>query len=295
MASAGRTFASAREVGLKEHGNGKGREREPAQAAPSGPHVILIPGTGGHGGIWRDTPAAFASRGFRVHTPDLRHHQLPLAAGAEKIATLSLLDYCADLTELARGLDSPPLLVGISLGGLLAQLVAARTEHLGVIAAAPAPAAGIFQAHPKTVRRFAGHFLQRSPWKKPLLPEWQSFRRYAAHTLPEDYARQLFTELVAESGRAYCEMAFPFLDRAHAARVDFAAVTGPVLVIGAEQDHVVPPRIARTTASRYANATYVELAGADHLLFYGQSLPKTMGHIDAWLAKHRLGVHTARD
>ena len=67
----------------------------------------------------------------------------------------------------------------------------------------------------------------------------------------EEAALELYADLVCDSGRVYCEMAFTWLDRAKAASVDFAAVTTPVLAIGAESDKTVDPRVPRTTATKY--------------------------------------------
>ena len=65
----------------------------------------------------------------------------------------------------------------------------------------------------------------------------------------------------------------PWLDRSRAARVDYDAIAGPVLVIGGGHDRIVPPRLAGRTAARYANASYVEIPGSDHTVFCGQALP----------------------
>lgn len=91
-----------------------------------------------------------------------------------------------------------------------------------------------------------------------------------AHVQTEEVAREVFAELVCESGRAlFLELAAPWLDRAKAARVDFAAVTAPVLVINGELDLIVPARLARRTASRYQRGSYVEIPDSDHLVFHG--------------------------
>ena len=81
-------------------------------------HVVLIDGTWCRGDSWGPTRAAFEERGYTVHTPTLRHHELPLREGAMKVAPLSMRDYTDDLVALVDSLDSPPLLVGLSLGGL---------------------------------------------------------------------------------------------------------------------------------------------------------------------------------
>ncbi|VBA61844.1 alpha/beta fold hydrolase [Mycobacterium attenuatum] len=256
-------------------------------------HVVLIHGTWGSGDSWGPARAAFEERGYTVHTPTLRYHELPLHDGAMKVGPVSIRDYADDLVELVDSLDSPPLLVGLSLGGLLAQLAAARTRHAGVVAACPSPAAGIFAPTPATMRVFGSvfgrHFLQLRPWAEPLYPTtWQRFRRWIANVQTEELARELFADLVCESGRAYCEMVFPFLDRRKATTVNFAAVTTPVLAIRGEFDLVVPPRIAPMTAARYQQGGFVEIPRSDHLVFFGDALTLTMGHIDDWIARNRL-------
>jgi pimeloyl-ACP methyl ester carboxylesterase len=255
-------------------------------------HVVLIHGTWARGDSWGPTRAAFEERGYTVHTPTLRHHELPLHEGAMKIAPLSMRDYTDDLAALVDSLDSPPLIVGLSLGGLLAQLVAARTRHAGLVAACPAPAAG-FIPNATGLRNFARlvgrHFLQPRPWAKPLYPPtWERFRRLIANAQTEETAREFFADLVCESGRAYCEIALPYLDRGKATTVNFAAVTTPVLAIRGECDRVIPPQVAPWTAARYQRGTYVEIPRADHAVFFGEALPVTIGHIDDWIARNRL-------
>ncbi len=236
-----------------------------------------------------DSRREFEARGFTVHTPTLRYHDLPSAEGAEKVGPVSVRDYADDIVPLVESLDSPPLVVGHSLGGLVAQLVAARTRHVGLVAATPAPAAGIFALYPGTLRVFSHHFLQSRPWAKPLYPtSWKLYRRYVTNTTDEKLARELYSELVPDSGRVYCEMPLWFLDRAKATRIDFAAVKSPVLAIGGERDRTVNPRVARTTAARYSNGTYVEIPGSDHLVFFGKALPVTMARIDEWMTRNRI-------
>jgi pimeloyl-ACP methyl ester carboxylesterase len=94
---------------------------------------------------------------------------------------------------------------------------------------------------------------------------------------------------VTPNGRVlFFELAVPWLDRAKAARVDFAAVTGPVLVINGELDRIVPARLARRTAARYLEGSYVEIPDSDHLVFHGDALSVTMGHIDDWIASYHV-------
>ncbi|MFZ0833119.1 MAG: alpha/beta fold hydrolase, partial [Mycobacterium sp.] len=233
--------------------------------------------------------AAFEERGFTAHTPTLRHHELPMHDGATKIASLSLRDYTDDLVDLVNSLNAPPLLVGHSMGGLLAQLVAARTRHIGLVAACPAPAAGINASTPANRRMARPCFLRLRPWAKPVRPpEFERFQQWIANSQTEDTAREIHDGLVCESGRAQCEMLLAALNLSKATVVDYSAVTTPVLAIGGECDRIVPAGAVRQTASRYHHGTSVEIAQSDHMVFSGGALPVAMGHIDDWIAKNRV-------
>jgi len=252
-------------------------------------NVLFIHGTWENGTkAWEEMAPEMEKRGFCVHTPTLRHHELPFLEGALKIANLSLLDYVEDLSRHLQELESPPLLVGCSMGGLLAQLVAARNPHVGVILLAPAPAYGMFPFYPSMMRIFFNHFVQGGFWHKALFPEWETFRWGVVNEQSEDYALEFYKTLCTESGRAYAEMALWFFDAKRASHVDVNAINTPVLVFGGGKDRVVHPRIARLTAKRYNNGSYIHLPKSDHMMMVGAELKNTMQHIEQWLAVNNL-------
>ncbi|WP_208978456.1 alpha/beta fold hydrolase [Pseudovibrio denitrificans] len=122
--------------------------------------------------------------------------------GALKLGTVRLLDYVNDLVDFVKTLDEPPIIGGVSMGGLLAQLVAARIENKGVLLLSPAPAWGMFPFYPSMLRTFYKHFLQWGFWRKPLYPHWEEFRWSVVNEQTEEKAKEFFYSLKLESGRA---------------------------------------------------------------------------------------------
>lgn len=246
-------------------------------------HVVLVPGAWSRGTELCSARAAFEVRGYTVHSPTLRHHDLAIADGADKIATLSVRDYLDDLVPLVNSLDAPPLLVGHSLGGLLVQLLAPRCPNVGVVAACPSPVGPVgLNAAAVRLSRNRARF---RPWAKPVHPpDWEAFRDLVCGAQSEDVARAVYDDLVCESGRVmFFELAAPWLDRANAAVTDVAAVTGPVLAIAGERDRVVRSSTVRHTVGRYAQGSFAEIGGSDHLVFSGRALAHTMEAIDKWV------------
>ncbi|PJE43122.1 MAG: alpha/beta hydrolase [Pseudomonas sp.] len=247
-------------------------------------HIVLIHGTWANDQIWRQMADEFRCRGFTVHTPVLRHHDLPLEEGALLIGNVGLQDYVDDLCTFVQSLDSVPIIVGHSLGGLLAQLVAARCRHKALVLLAPGPIPPIFGAYPWALRIFARYFLRWGFWRKPLFPpNWKTWEKGIANRQPLIIQREHFSQLCADSGRVYFQMVFWFLDRNHAARLDPKEICAPVLVLCGEDDRTVNPRIARQTAALYRNGRYVELPSCGHLLIVGRYVEAVMCHIDRWL------------
>lgn len=251
--------------------------------------VLLVHGTWGHGRGWDDFAAELTARGFRVHAPDLPAHghakEIDVWQTAEEVTRLGLTDYVDALARVAGTLETPPLIVGHSLGGLLAQLLAARVPHRGVVLLAPAPAAGVFAFYPSMLRLWI-RYLPRWVQGRPMFPVGKrTWDRYVCNTTDARTSEEHYADLCAESGRVYREMVLWPLDPKRSSRVDFDKVTGDVLVLAGSADRCCVPAMCRATAARYrGRAEYVELDGVDHMMIAGPHLPATLAAFDAWTA-----------
>ncbi|ADM09459.1 arylesterase-related protein [Parvularcula bermudensis HTCC2503] len=252
--------------------------------------IVLIHGTWATGNLWREVPETLEALGFEVHTPTLRHHDHDFDTVRRTVSTASLTDYVDDLVAYCRTLPVPPLLLGHSLGGLLAQLVASRpeTEIAGLILASPAPSAGMFNMYPSMTRMFFVHHLHPLFWRRPVMPDRKMFGWGVMNEQDPGVRDEIFEQLVPESGRAYFQLVFWYLDPSQAARVDDRQITMPTLVINGTKDRIVVPRVSRLTAARFERATHREVEGADHSLLWGRFHRPTFGVIEEWLGENSL-------
>ena len=102
------------------------------------PPVVLVHGAANSSAVWRFWQEALAERGWSSHAVDLRGHGE--SEGSVDGATMS--DYADDVTAVVDGLPETPIVVGWSMGGLVAMMVAARGRARACVGLAPStPAA----------------------------------------------------------------------------------------------------------------------------------------------------------
>lgn len=230
-----------------------------------------------------------AAMGFDCHGPDLPFHdQAPDEAADPRLATASLLDYAAWLEIYIAGLelDRPPILIGHSMGGLIAQILASRGLARALILLAPSAPWGVL---PTTEHEFysalglacAG---QGAWWSLPLIPSYAFAAELALDRLPAQQRRKIFSRFVPESGQATFEILHWALDFNRASRVHPGDVTVPVLAIAGEQDRVTPAQTVRQIARRYRGvADFLALDGYSHWLHGEPGWENIMGVAMEWL------------
>ncbi len=231
--------------------------------------VFLIHGMWGKGRYWRRFAERLEAAGYRTLAPDLLHHEIaPDDPPPDALGTLSLVDYLDDLERKMRAFDPRAVIVGHSMGGLLAQQLAARGLGSALVALAPAPSAGMFPLRLKPLKVFGAILARPGWWKRPHKPSWQGVRATVFNAgVPEDEARAEFANYVWDSGRVLFELSNWFLDRRRASAVDRRAIRMPVLIVGGRRDAIVPIGWVRAAARAFeGRAEYAEYPDLGHWL-----------------------------
>jgi pimeloyl-ACP methyl ester carboxylesterase len=101
--------------------------------------IFLIHGMWGGPWYWANYRSVLERQGYRCVAATLPCHDAdPRAAPDPRLGTIGLLDYAAALEVELKQWRTKPILIGHSMGGLLAQILAARGLARAAVLLAPA-------------------------------------------------------------------------------------------------------------------------------------------------------------
>ena len=193
-------------------------------------------------------------------------------ARPEALARKAVGDVADYLESVVRGLRRKAVIIGHSLGGLLAQILAGRGLASATVAIDPAPFRGVLPL-PASAVKAAWPVLHNLSNRGRAIPlTYDQFRFSFANAVAEEEARRLFeTFAVPAPGLPLFQVATANLDPWTEAKVDTRnPERGPLLVVSGEKDLTVPRAIAYAEFKRQrANpgvTEVVEMPGRGHSL-----------------------------
>lgn len=230
--------------------------------------VVMLHGAFCGGWAMDGWAGMFREAGYEVHAPDLRHHG---AHGTQRdlkaLGTTSTKDYCRDIRDLIAGLPEKPILVGHSMGGLIAQMLASRGHAAALVLLAPSAPWGVLPSSWHEVASAFGVTLADRFWEKALFPVYEIASENALDKLDAKTRREIFGLFVPESGRAVFEIMHWPMDIGRTTMVPQHSVNVPVFCAVGSRDHVNPAETVRRIAKRYReHASFHEYRGMSHWL-----------------------------
>ena len=219
----------------------------------------------------------FAAHGFSSYAVSLRGHGN--SEGKDKLRWASIADYVSDVAQVAERLPQKPVLIGHSLGGLVAQKYLERHDAAAAVLLAPSPVSGMFVCGTRLFLRypflFAKVFLTfdvRRIYGTPALVQETLFSPSADKAQIEKYAALMGQE----SFRAFCEMIYCLPNPKR--------ITKPILVLGGANDAIVSQQSIHRTARAY-KAEMEIFPDMAHDLMLENGWRQVAGRIHEWLEK----------
>ncbi|WP_337876503.1 alpha/beta fold hydrolase [Elioraea sp.] len=241
--------------------------------------VLFLHGAAGAAWMWAEhLMAALAASGWRTAALSFRGHGA--SAGRESLHGFGLIDYLVDARAAIAALGGPVVVVGHSLGGLVAQMLLGDPRIRGLVLLAPVPPEGLAGANWRLA--FTDPVLwqevARMPWAdaagtRPVRLRSALF----SDALPDHLACGYIARLQSESLRALAEAQWP-------RPVASARLVGvPALVLGATGDPLVPRDALLRTAWLHG-AEHATMDRLGHAMMLDAGWPRVAETILRFLA-----------
>lgn len=243
-----------------------------APSTETGPPLLFVHGYFGRAIAFERMMECLTSVGHRCVAIDLRGHGDSMPA--RDLGRISIHDYADDVERVAR-LMGDPVIVGHSMGGLLAQLAAVRGVTRGIVLLSPAPPRGI----PVLSLKLALHQYKYMPaimTSRVVVPGRSDLRALVLNRVPPAEQEVLLDLLVPDSGRAAREMSV------FGVPIDPARVRVPVLVIAGDDDYFIPLSRSQRVADRYKAPIHVA-QGRGHMLIIEPGYEELCDWIGKWV------------
>jgi pimeloyl-ACP methyl ester carboxylesterase len=231
----------------------------------------------------------YTHKGYRVIAADWpgREGEIEqLRRDPSNFASLGLADVVDHYEQLIRELETPPIIIGHSFGGLVTQILLDRGWGAAGVAVASAPIKGVRRL-PLANLKIALSAL-RNPFNKrettSLSPK--QFHETFANTLTETQSRSAFTRFALPGpNRVLLQTILADFTRSAATTVNVRNDTrAPLLLVAGGKDRFAPPLLVKANFHRYqeskAETDYKEFPNQAHFTFLQET--KVADYVLGW-------------
>jgi pimeloyl-ACP methyl ester carboxylesterase len=230
----------------------------------------------------------FEAAGFETHAPDLPFHHrdsdgVGLAQTGVRHYAKAIAAYCAEL-------DGAPVLIGHSLGGLVAQMAATRMHAAALVLIAPSAPWGVLPTTLEETSGSLGLAMLGDYWRRTVAPDYSVARHMTLDRLDGASARRTFARFVPESGRAVMEVMQWWIDPTAATAAPAYRINAPILGLAGGKDRVTPASTVRRIISRFpgSQAAFHEFPEMSHWMIEEPGWEAVADLSMAWLREHAI-------
>lgn len=260
------------------------------------PTVMFIHGLWMHPSTWEPWAQTFADYGYRTIAPGWPGDAATVGESREHpedIAGHGIDEITEHYAKVIGDLDSPPIVVGHSFGGLIAQKLLGQQLAAAAIAIDPAQPKGVLKLPLVQLRSVFPVLSNPANYRKAYSHSRDSFHKSFASAVTKSESDALFERYVIPApGQPLFEAALANFNRHSPASVDFDAERGPLLMIGGGKDRTVPKASSDSSFKMYHKAPtvneYKVFDDRGHSLTIDHGWPEIASYSLAWLDRQGL-------
>ena len=251
--------------------------------------ILMIHGLGCGGDAWNVVAPIMAKRGWTPYTPTLFPQFRVKENPTGQLSTLSLHDYVeatkAEVLAIEKSTGEEPVLMGHSMGGLIAQKLAEQGVGKAIILVTPGGPVDCAVPDLRPFFTFANAVLKGD--SKLSYKVWKTgFKWGVLNCVPRERHDEIYSHALYDSGLVYENLGKPHLDTHKVSVIDERRIDCPILTIGAVQDRATIIAAVRKIAQKYARVggDYKEYDGAAHWIIDEPKTAEMVGDVCDWLA-----------
>ena len=255
--------------------------------------IVFIHGLWIHASSWKPWMDFFNQHGYRTLSPSWPGDSATVAesrANPEAIANKGVVEIADSFAEVITALPEPPIVIGHSFGGLIAQVILGRGLASAAIAIDPAPMKGVWQLPFSALRASLPVLGNPFNIKKAVSLTFSQFRYGFANAIPEAEARDLYERWTIPAPARPLFQAATATFAGSETQVNTANTErGPLLITGGGRDHIAPPILGKASLKKYNSSVVTEFKlfeGRGHSLIVDHGWMQIAESSLLWLNKY---------
>jgi pimeloyl-ACP methyl ester carboxylesterase len=233
--------------------------------------IVLIHGLWLTPRSWEGWKERFQQRGHEVIVPAWPRMAVEVEAlrrDPSVMNGLGVAEVVDHYERIIRSLDTPPVIIGHSFGGLITQLLLDRGLGAAGVGLSPAPVKGVLRVPPDLLRTVLLALRNPANRKRTVAMTPKQFRRGFTNTMNDSDAAAAYERYsVPAPGRVIFQAAFANVNPRAVTKVDFHKHDRPpLLVLGNDQDQTIPASVSKEAAKRQSKSKAV----VDYKEFHGR-------------------------
>ncbi|MEV7941690.1 alpha/beta hydrolase [Kitasatospora sp. NPDC088264] len=260
--------------------------------------VMFIHGLWLHSTSWQGWADRFRDAGYEPILPEWPGVPATIAQARrnpDPQGGIGLAEISAHHARIIRDLDTPPVLVGHSVGGFIAQHLLGQNLAQAAVAICPGQIKGVKAVGPAQAKSAFAFLRNPGNTKRAVSLNPEQFRYAFANAVSQQESDQLFDEWTIPSpARPLFQLALSNFAPHSPAKVDTRNESrGPLLLLSGKLDHTVPDVLTRSTHKQYrkspAVTDYHRFDDRGHSLTVDHGWTELADHTLTWLDQHHIG------
>jgi alpha-beta hydrolase superfamily lysophospholipase len=259
--------------------------------------VIFIHGLWLHAVSWQPWADRFTAEGFDPVAPNWPGEHDTVAETrehADDVAGKSIDDVTEHYAKIIEAMDVPPVIIGHSFGGLIAEKLLGQGYGNCAVAIDPAQIKGVLPLPLAQLRASLPALKNPANINKAIALTFEEFTFGFANALDKEEARRLYDEYTIPSTvRPLFQAAAANFTLHSQAKVDTDNPDrGPLLLVSGTVDHTVPDVVTDSTMKQYRDSTAVteliKFHGRGHSLVIDHGWNDVATEVLVWLSQQHV-------